>query len=77
MLHKFRNTFSHYVPKSWSIEAAGLPTIVQTALDGTEHPMLNAQCIRLQITGNQKRAIEHSFQEARVGLAHIRDRALR
>jgi hypothetical protein len=35
---------------------------------------LNADCIRIQITGNQKRAIEHSFQTARVGLAHIRDK---
>ena len=72
MLHKFRNTFSHYAPKSWSIEAAGLPNIVETALDGTEHLMLNADYIRIQITGNQKRAIEHSFQTARVGLAHMR-----
>lgn len=74
MLHEFRNTFSHYVPKSWSIEASGLPTIIETALDGTDHLMLNSSCVLMQITVNQKRALEHSLKRARLGLAAVREK---
>ena len=38
------------------------------ALDGVEHLMFNAQCVLIHITGNQKRALEHSVAKARHGL---------
>jgi hypothetical protein len=38
---EFRNRFSHFTPTGWSIEEAGLPRIVLTAIDAAEHLMLN------------------------------------
>jgi len=70
-LHELRNQFSHYVPGSWSIEAIGLPAITATALDGTEHLMLSGGYVLAQFTGNQRRALEHSFKSARTGLAAL------
>jgi hypothetical protein len=77
LLHDFRNDFSHYVPKAWSIEASGLPTIIITALEGTEHLMMNAQCVQIHLTGNQKRALVHSLEKARDGLKSLQAKAPR
>jgi hypothetical protein len=37
--NQFRNNFAHFTPKGWSIEKAGLPRIIGTALDVVEYLM--------------------------------------
>src|SRR5262249_8675077 len=32
----FRNDFAHFIPRSWSIEKAGLPGIMRAALNAVE-----------------------------------------
>ena len=39
-LNELRRELAHFTPKGWSIEAAGLPTIILAALDTTEHLIL-------------------------------------
>jgi hypothetical protein len=67
-LNELRRNFAHYTPKSWSIESAGLPSIIGVALEGTEHLMLQPSRVMLQLTGNQKRALTHALRKARLGL---------
>lgn len=56
-LHKdFRNNFAHFVPKSWSIEKAGLPRIVRATLDALETLMRHPN-VDLKLSGNRKRRL--------------------
>jgi hypothetical protein len=64
-LHKhFRNNFAHFVPKSWSIEKAGLPRLVGTALDVIEILMAH-QRVLFKLTGNKKRHLAQRFNAIR------------
>lgn len=62
----FRNNFSHFTPKGWSIQAAGLPRIVLTAIEAAEYLMLNSERARIHLSGNQLKRIERSATAARV-----------
>ena len=52
----FRNNFSHFVPKGWSIERACLPRILLAALYATELLLLHRR-ISYKLTGNKQRRI--------------------
>jgi len=67
-LHRhFRNDFAHFVPKSWSIEKAGLPRIVRVAVDATDVLMHNERVDR-NLRGNRKRRLAHQLKTIREGL---------
>ena len=71
-LHRhFRNGFQHFKPESWSIEKAGLPRIVGTALDFIELAMQNDK-VTPRLTGNKTRRLGDNLSAARKGLAEIR-----
>jgi len=63
-----RNNFVHFTPKGWSIEKAGLPRIIETALDALTH-LMNSHRPGVILDGEQKQRLE-------VSLAHIK-RALK
>jgi hypothetical protein len=65
----FRNEFSHFSPKGWSIEAAGLGRIIGTAVDIAERLMLETPQIRGHLSGNQIRSIERHAATVRVALS--------
>jgi hypothetical protein len=68
-LHReFRNQFIHFAPQGWSIELAGLPGIILTAIDTTVELMLGQPHIRNHLTGNQIRRIESCVTEVRTAL---------
>ncbi|MFZ7091525.1 hypothetical protein [Primorskyibacter sp. 2E233] len=46
MLLSMRNDFQHFVPRSWSIEMAGLPDMVADAVDMIEEIALQKHCHR-------------------------------
>ena len=70
-LHEeFRNNFSHFTPMSWSIEIAGLPRIVGTAVDCIEYLMGCTQAL-IKLTGNQKRRLSKNIKETRALLAML------
>jgi hypothetical protein len=60
----FRNNFSHFTPKSWSIEKAGLLRIIGTAIDCVEDLMGKTQVL-FKLTGNRKRQLSKSIKEIR------------
>jgi hypothetical protein len=66
----FRNNFSHFTPKSWSIEKAGLPRIIGTAIDCIEDLMGKTQVL-FKLTGNRKRRLSKNIKEIRTYLAKI------
>ena len=49
----FRNSFTHFVPQSWSIEKTGLPRIVGAAVDVTERLMAYPNVVH-KLNGNKK-----------------------
>lgn len=66
-LHKeLRNGFMHFSPKGWSVEAAGLPRMILTALSATEH--LFEHAIAGRVSGNQKRRFSRSIAAVRQSL---------
>jgi hypothetical protein len=68
LLHKhFRNNFAHFVPKGWSIEKAGLPRLVRTALDAIEILMAH-QRVLYKLTGNKKRRLALRYKAIRTQL---------
>jgi hypothetical protein len=70
-LHEeFRNNFSHFTPMSWSIEIAGLPRIVGTAVDCIEYLMGCTQAL-IKLTGNRKRRLSKNIKETRALLAML------
>jgi hypothetical protein len=51
-LHKdFRNNFEHFTPQSWSLQKAGLPRIVGTAIDLIEIAMTSESVVH-RLSGN-------------------------
>lgn len=67
-LHKrFRNNFAHFVPKSWSIEKAGLPRIVRAALDAIENLMRHSRVL-YKLSGNKKRRLAQRLKTIRATL---------
>jgi hypothetical protein len=67
-LHQeFRNDFAHFVPKGWSIEVAGLPAIIGTALKLIEEAMKQDQVL-MRLSGNRKRRLERNLAATRTAL---------
>jgi hypothetical protein len=67
-LHRhFRNNFEHFTPKTWSIEKAGLPRIIGTAIDFIEIAMQNNRVV-YRLTGNKITRLKNNFTVARAGL---------
>jgi hypothetical protein len=67
-LHKdFRNAFTHFVPRGWSIEIAGLPRIVGAALDVIEAAMQQHQ-VAVHLNGNMTRRLAKNLDVARSAL---------
>jgi hypothetical protein len=67
-LHQeFRNEFAHFVPKGWSIELAGLPAIIETALELIEDAMKQDQVV-MRLSGNRKRRLERNLAATRTAL---------
>jgi hypothetical protein len=66
-LHGLRNDFAHFTPKSWSIESAGLPRIIDAALRMIERLMQSDQ-VAYRMTGNRKRRVRFNIQAIRAAL---------
>jgi hypothetical protein len=68
-LHQeFRNNFAHFVPASWSIEKAGLPEIIRSALTLIEEAMKQDQ-VMMHLTGNRKRRLARNLTVTRNALS--------
>lgn len=67
---EFRNNFTHFAPQGWSIEIAGLPRIVGTALDLLEMAMQQQQ-VEVQLDENMKRRLAGNLEVARAGLLTV------
>jgi hypothetical protein len=68
-LHKeYRNNFAHFVPKSWSIEIGGLPTIVRTGVDLIEAAMQQHQ-VAIHLEEGMQRRLQQNLTVARAALA--------
>lgn len=59
-----RNNFAHFQPKSWSIERAGLPRILNVALGVIEEIMLGNE-LDHKLSGNRKRRLRKGIETAR------------
>jgi hypothetical protein len=66
-LHGLRNDFAHFTPKGWSIELAGLPRIIDTALRLVEQLMQSDQ-VQYRMTGNKKRRARGNIEAARAAM---------
>lgn len=66
----FRNSFMHFVPQGWSIERAGLPRIILTAVDGVEF-LLTHDRVSYKLSGNKKRRIGANIARAREVLGRL------
>ncbi len=67
-LHReLRNTFAHFAPMSWSIEKAGLPRIVSTALNCVE-VLMSKDEVRRKMSGNRIRRLARGIERTRVSL---------
>jgi hypothetical protein len=61
-LHRdFRNNFAHFTPKGWSIEKAGLPRILGTAVRFTG-VLLSMDHMGYKLNGNQQRRLKKSIE---------------
>jgi hypothetical protein len=70
-LHEeFRNNFTHFIPRGWSIEIAGLPRIIATAVDLIELAMQQHQ-VTVNLSGNMKRRLTRNLEDARLGLSRV------
>ncbi len=68
-LHReFRNTFQHFQPMGWSIEKAGLPRIVGTAIDVTEFAMAD-RAVLYRLDDAQNERLKRMLARVREGLA--------
>jgi len=65
---EFRNNFAHFAPMEWSIEAAGLPRMINAALDLIESAMQSRK-IEIHLTGNMKRRLAENLLTIRDALA--------
>lgn len=66
-LHGLRNEFSHFTPKGWSIELAGLPRIINAAL-GLIERLMQSDRVEYRITGNKKRRVRSNIKIVRAAL---------
>jgi hypothetical protein len=67
-LHRhFRNGFEHFQPQSWSIEKAGLPRIINTAVEFIEIAM-RGQTVANRMDECQLARLENNLAEARAAL---------
>ena len=66
-LHGLRNDLSHFTPKSWSIELAGLPRIMNVALRLIVQLMQSEQ-VNYHMTGNKVRRIRDNVNLVRAAL---------
>ncbi|MCJ7598479.1 MAG: hypothetical protein MUO41_07610 [Methyloceanibacter sp.] len=64
---EFRNNFSHFTPKGWSIERIGLPRIVANALDAVAHLMRQPQ-VAYKLDEQQTRELEKNLASIRIAL---------
>ena len=65
---ELRNQFSHFKPMGWSIETAGLPRIILTAIDSAVHLMLNHPAARRHLSCAQVQQISTNVATARAAL---------
>jgi hypothetical protein len=71
-LHReFRNSFEHFIPETWSIEKAGLPRIVGTAIDFIEIVMQHDKVVS-RLTGNKITRLKGNIAAARIELEGLR-----
>jgi hypothetical protein len=66
-LHELRKQFTHFVPKGWSIERAGLPRIVGTALDLVEHLMKQSRAA-LDLSEDDQQRLTNTIDRTRTSL---------
>jgi hypothetical protein len=72
-LHQeFRNNFAHFMPKTWSIEKAGLPRIILAAVAGVEMLMARDD-VSLKMSGNRKRRLGAAIKGVRNALGASSD----
>lgn len=70
LLHQeFRNDFAHFIPKSWSIENAGLPRMILTAVDAVEMLMGHTRIAR-KLSGNRTRRLAKRVKAVRAELSY-------
>jgi hypothetical protein len=67
---EFRNHFAHFLPTSWSIEKAGLPRILEAAVEGIAI-LMGRELVRWKLSGNQRRRLAARMQAARDQLAKL------
>ena len=63
---EFRNGFEHFQPEGWSIEKAGLPRIIRTALEGIELAMNHEKVVNSKEHEPIPRQIKHKGHRARL-----------
>jgi hypothetical protein len=66
----FRNRFSHFIPMGWGIQKAGLPPIIEAALDAVEK-LMNSGRAAVHLDGPDRRRFEWSLRNSRIALASI------
>ena len=69
-LHGFRNRFAHFTPKSWSIELAGLPRILGTALRVVDE-LMRSEPVQYRMTGNKMRRVRTDLSAIRKSLGIV------
>lgn len=73
---KLRNKFSHFTPKGWSIETAGLPRIVLNAMTIIKFLMLSPPANMLRLEENQReraqQAITHICEQLSADHAFVK-----
>jgi hypothetical protein len=73
ILHdQLRNNFAHFASKGWSIELAGLPRIIGTAIDVTESLMLNQMQIRIHLEESQITHLQEVIEKIRREILNCR-----
>lgn len=63
----FRNDFVHFTPKGWGIEKAGLPRMIQAAIDATEN-LMSMDRMGVYLEESQSRRFRAALSETRTGL---------
>jgi hypothetical protein len=63
-LHFLRNELSHFTPKGWSIELAGLPRLIDVALKLVER-LMQSERVNLHMSGNRKRRVSENARITR------------
>jgi hypothetical protein len=66
-LHGMRNDFVHFTPKGWSIELAGLPRIIDTALRLVAL-LMRSDRVEYRVSGNRKRRMRDQIKAVRTTL---------